>query len=85
MWGNYFGGYVCDDYYFGRKISWSADEDWYKPGIMAKLQTDAGLTPAQIFDCLTADVRTYDSLKTKLKLKYGKNAIIDKCFAYYGF
>ena len=86
MWGNYFGHYLCDKYYLSYYYdSWKPNEDWYKPGIMAKLQTDAGLTPAQIFDCLTADVRTYESLKNKLKSKYGKGAIIDKCFAYYGF
>lgn len=85
MWGNYFGNYVCCNYYFGKPYNWDPWENWYHPGILRDLYSNTTLTYRQIYNCLTPDITTYELFKQKLIKDYGQKEIIQQCFKTYGF
>ncbi|PKP08199.1 MAG: hypothetical protein CVU09_16995 [Bacteroidetes bacterium HGW-Bacteroidetes-4] len=84
MWGNYFGNYVCCRDYFGGSVNWDANEDWYDPGILMRLENRSILTPSQIYNCLSGDENSHSKLKSKLISKYGKETAIKEAFTFYG-
>jgi hypothetical protein len=83
MWGYYIGGMLATQNLPG---SWYEGEDyWFRPHILKRLVENAGLTPKQIFDCMTNDVNTHEKLKQKLISRYGKDTQITSAFSHYGF
>ena len=86
MWGNYFGNGICIRDYFGSFSGYfDYEEDWYKPGILMRLDDNDGFTPSEIYSCLTLDVNSHMKLKSKLKEKFTKDAQVDSRFGKYSF
>jgi len=83
MWGNYFG-YVCMNNKFGSGI-FDPNEDWYKPGIMQRLQNNYGIDQQKIFSCLTSMETSHGKFKNKLIYLYGNSEKINEAFTFFGF
>lgn len=83
MWGYYIGGMLATQNLPG---DWyEAEWKWFRPYILKRLVENAGLTPKQIFDCMTSDVNTHEKLKQKLISRYGKDTQITSAFSHYSF
>jgi hypothetical protein len=83
MWGNYFG-FICEDEHFGW-AGFDAWEEWFNPGILRDIDDNVGLSPNEIFNCLTSDVKSHDKLKAKLISRHGQAAQINQIFEDYDF
>jgi hypothetical protein len=83
MWGFYVGGLLATERYGGDRHThqWS----WFRPWIVRRLVENAGLTPEQIYQCLTSDVRNHEQLRNKLISSHGNQQQINAAFAFYGF
>ncbi|MBN1926331.1 MAG: hypothetical protein JW798_10900 [Prolixibacteraceae bacterium] len=83
MWG-YYSGYKCTKDIFG----WGYFDpyySWFKPGILDRLVSSYGFTPAQIFACQTSDVNSHEKLKNKIISNYGYATQVTGVFEDYGF
>lgn len=71
MWG-YFMGFAQESEKFTKLTTWPIQgyRGWIKPGVFGDLYDNNVLTKRQIYDCLTADVRTYDALVSTMCGKY---------------
>ncbi len=82
MWG-YFMGFAQESEKFNKSTIWpeQGHDYWIKPGVFGDLYDNNVLTKRQIYDCLTADVRTYDALVSTMYSKYSLKAdAIEKAF-----
>lgn len=83
MWG-YFMGFAQESEKFNKPTAWPEQgltKKWIKPGVFGDLYDNKVLTKRQIYDCLTADVRTYDALVSAMYNKYPLKAdAIEKAF-----
>ena len=76
MWGYFMGHRQEYEKYDtnGLTGSYLGNEDWFKPQIFWTLCSDGILTKKQIYDCLTPEVTTYDTLVAKMYEKYPARA-----------
>lgn len=81
MWG-YSMGYRQQFEKYGKdRLSLSSRDGWIHPDVFWQLMRKNILTKKQIFDCLTADVTTYDVLVERMYSKYPEHAdAIEKAF-----
>ncbi len=85
MWG-YSMGYISEYEKFNpeklkKEYPDGMPSGWIKPQVFWDLITKSVLTKKQIYDCLTADVDTYNKLVAKMYGKYpAKASLIEKAF-----
>ncbi|MDR2928330.1 MAG: hypothetical protein LBV41_09065 [Cytophagaceae bacterium] len=78
MWGYYFG-YKCmnNAHALGftqfNSVGLEGTNYWFKLQIMKDLDEKCGLSPKQIYDCLSSDVTNHTQFKNKLISKYASN------------
>jgi hypothetical protein len=86
MWGYYIGGMLAAKEY--NNDAWLTVNNgvayWFRPLVLSDLVA-VGLTPKQIFNCLTSDINSHSALKTKLIANYGNQVQINAVFANWGF
>ncbi|MGM9819711.1 MAG: hypothetical protein ACI3Z9_02755 [Candidatus Onthomorpha sp.] len=83
MWGFAMGNLLTYNKY---SISIPSGDYWFKWHIMSDLMNGQMLSMKDVFDCLTNDVTSHATLKTKLTTFYPQYANgINSVFNYYGF
>ena len=80
MWG-YSIGDLQEKEKYGREYPPYIASGWIKRNVFYELLDKKILTKKQLYDCLTSDVRTYDTLLRKMYAKYPDKAdLIEKAF-----
>jgi hypothetical protein len=74
-----FENYVCCNDYFGQLVRWYAKEDWY-PVLLLNVDNTSDVTTSEIFGCLTSDIHSISSIKSKLKTITSYDSQVDNAY-----